>query len=1060
MRDIQTADYYELLETARQEGLSTSGTIEQLRTRLYTHYDLSSLAESQSRDQQETGSVTIRVLSAQQTRYETSENDDEELFILSGGVVIALDDTEEGQRHSIEADQVFFNRSRETITAQGNVTYSLIRGNDTETYRGEIVSFRMKNWSGAFAEGGTMRSRTIDSTELMFSYSGDFITRSSGDVVVMEDGTITSSESDPPNYRIKAGKIWVFAPGEWGLQNAVLYVGRIPLFYFPFYFNQGRDLFFSPALASFPVEGQAVFTTTYLYGDREEEDSPISVLQLAEAPDRTGRRRISGLFFDDEAGDDEDEHADRSLKIMADLYSNRGAFLALDGTFPEAGNFRNVVFWAGLGRTRDIFRYNNGYSHWYRAQDGIESVWHSSYLLGSEFPFRYGMQYSSALTFQRIRTNISFQHYSDPEFRREQSRRNESFQILQLITRPDPPDSTFSRLNNYNWSINNSLSYSPATRFINSISISSLNFRLDWHSREIASQLVDPRTAAMSNQVQNQIKHFFVPRLLEFPRIQSSISGRLISSDRAARPPSSPEEETSKPEATFPVEAPWESLPVPEPAENKAPLFQLPELQRHIPVPQQARQFQYTLDYTLRPDYRLEAYNHYAANTIPSETRFSPRYFDGRSTPNGSISQSLNMWQRVLGINNSLRFTASYRHVFAEHEEVETESERRSAILNNRLTINSTNDIQLRPLESLDIFRGSSIRHDFNTQAADFRIDPEQELDLDNPSYQWISEPFELDSISTHKLNSTLNVNILGRTQQATVNFQLPPLEKKTEYSLLLRYGFGWYSGSQTWKWEHQEDEEELIWKPMTFSNQLKTEKVFSLTQNGNYNIEEERLESLGFNLDLWSLKASLNYQYTTPYVLDMSIPAWVAEEEKAFIPTRGSINYSYSYDPLPFWKNRFRINSSLSTALVADFNRFTESSMNISFKTTMDLHKLFRLEVSSKSVHNTIFLYVPELARQAGLDPVSPVSDIAKGFRFWDRQEREESNFNLENFQLKGIYRMGDWDFTTEYTGRSSFSAADNEWSWTNNLSLELVWKPISELSTEINIDDDGMSY
>lgn len=497
-RDIETADYYELLTMARQEGLATTGTAAQLRSRLYSHYSLSPPAADEA-DPQDQG-VRIRVESAQETRFFEVAEVAQDMLILSGGVVLYLEEQSEGRRHRVQADRVVFNQSEEVITAQGNIIYSLERDNDVEEYRGETLTFRMQNWSGAFATGTTLRDRQIEDEQIEFSYTGEFITRSGSDVVVMEKGVITSSTADPPYYQIKADKIWIFAPGEWGLRHAVLYVGRVPLFYFPFYFNQGDEFFFSPGLASFPREGQAVYTTTYLYGQREEAESPVSVLQLAEAPDRSGRRRIEGLYYrdDDITEDDPEEDEGRMLKIMADLYSNLGGMLAVQGSYPSFGEVSNLNFFAGLGRTREIFPYAAGFSHWYEDidEEELRSVWHTPYLLGSPFPFRYAFNASGQMSLNRLRLNAEWAYHSDPAFRRQQSRRNEDFQVLHIVTSPDPPEPSFSEPRFLRWQLSGSMRLPTAAPYISTLELQSYSLRLDWTARTIPDDQLEPEVLA------------------------------------------------------------------------------------------------------------------------------------------------------------------------------------------------------------------------------------------------------------------------------------------------------------------------------------------------------------------------------------------------------------------------------------------------------------------------------------------------------------------------------------------------------------------------------------
>lgn len=1058
-RDIQTAGYYELLEIARQENISTSGTAVQLRARLYSHFGL---AAPQKPEDSEQG-VRIRVDSAQETRFFTEPERGDDMFQLSGGVVLYLDD-EDGRRHRVQADQVIFNQTQDLITAQGNVLYSLDRGTDTEEYRGETLTFRLEDWSGAFAQGTTTRERTIDDQQLPFSYTGEFITRSGVDVVVLDQGTITSSEADPPNYRIKADKIWIFAPGEWGLRHAVLYVGRVPLFYFPFYFNQGRDFFFSPALAQFPVQGQAVFTTTYLYGHGEEGDSPVSVLQLADEPDRTGRRAIDGLYYSDEdVAEDDSDAPERTLRIMADLYSNLGSFLAVDGNYSELWRFRNIDFFAGIGRTREIYTIDGSYTPWFPDGDELESVWHEPYFLGARFPFRYGFRYSGRLSLPRMNLNTRWEMHSDRYFRQDQSRRSENFQVLQIVTNPDPPEASQNQVNRYNWQLQSNINLPTAAPYINRFSISQLETRLDWQSQNIADERLDPRSTDSQLAGASPAKEFFVPRLIVLPRMRIAIAGNLVDTRRGAaiRDTEQFTGELNQGQGLFPLELPWPTENNDDPTGVDTGLFELPALRSSISQPAYIAPLRYSLSYSVSPiDADIEALNLVSDISHPDEIELNPRFWEGRLRVPVEFTQKLDVFNDYGIIQSTVRSDARYRQLWDKAEEFDWDNEKRNAIMNSHIKVTTFNSASVYPLRAVPDLGGSNLTYSFNTLYGEYSVDESVEDVLEDTRFKWESDPFNEDSIAQHSIKSELKYSLFTRTQVLSAERYLPPLLPRTTYGLGLNYGYGWYSGSQAWKLMYDEDEE-YEWSPVRFSNRLERSSRWFINQTGEYDIEEDQLTSLILNARTGYVSGRLQYSYTRPYTLSQDPLAWVREEDEVFILESGSIQTnSLQYAPDPFWKNRLRLTGNVSSTVTLDFQRFTQSRMSFDVSATIDLHEIFRLEFSSKSANEVLYAYFPTYAKQVGIDHRSPVEDIVNGFRFWDSDRRRESNFNISDLRVKAIYRMGDWDLNAEYSAKPVLGDDLLAWKWENRLAIELVWKPISELSTEVTIDDDGITY
>jgi hypothetical protein len=135
--------------------------------------------------------------------------------------------------------------------------------------------------------------RTVADKSLPFRYQGEAIRRSANDVVLMDSGSITSSLTEDPYYHIEARRIWVLRPGEWGLQNAVLYLGRFPVFWFPFYFQPGDDPVFRPYVGVLDVTGAASVHVPRALDGSGCETGPFSVV--------AGHRYLIGVVDLDDA---------------------------------------------------------------------------------------------------------------------------------------------------------------------------------------------------------------------------------------------------------------------------------------------------------------------------------------------------------------------------------------------------------------------------------------------------------------------------------------------------------------------------------------------------------------------------------------------------------------------------------------------------------------------------------------------------------------------------------------------------------------------------------------
>ncbi len=429
-RDIDTASFFQLADWLRQLGLSTKGDRRELMARLYEHYGLKPPVEKPP----ETTGRLISIESAGQSSYFRIEQADQRYLRLSGGVDLKMTDRKTGEVHEIEADEIVFNQTENILTARGNIRYTITRGTQKELFTGQGLTFRLDNWDGFFIDGTSYRTQQIEGKPFDFSYSGTYISRSKDNIVVLDGGVVTSSQADPPNYEIRAKRIWVLDQGEWGLQDALLYVGRIPVLYLPFFFKPGRQVIFHPALGFRSREGSYLQTTVYIIGQKQDTSSPLSFLQLGEGG-LNAPREPNGLFLqlkkNPAAGSQTTAASPASqpaaapgqapgpaataaapatstspasgqpgtaaapgqagaaqtpagaattgpaawiLKAMADVYTRLGALLALQGNFPGAAPGTNISFYAGLAGSRNLYSSGYGvvsaYSPFFETSDG------------------------------------------------------------------------------------------------------------------------------------------------------------------------------------------------------------------------------------------------------------------------------------------------------------------------------------------------------------------------------------------------------------------------------------------------------------------------------------------------------------------------------------------------------------------------------------------------------------------------------------------------------------------------------------------------------------------
>ncbi len=429
--ELQTDGYYELIAWARDLGLAETGGVPELRQRIAAALGLTLPPESAPKDR------TLTIDSAQQAGLITVEAPgDGKLLRLSGGLQVTLVDLAKKVTHVIVADELWYDQANEEMTARGQVVYTMIRDSSTDVFRGDSMTFRLSDSEGIFYNGASDRPRTVGTETMTFRYGGDAIRRSADDLVVLDSGTITSSLGKDPNYRILAKKIWVLAPGEWGLQDAVLYLGRIPVLYFPFFFQPGDDFFFNPVL-SFPGAGDrrgtSLQTTTYIWGHKKKK-------QLSPLVSSTGRFENAGVRQSDQRLVPGPRHsasqhgADQLDPQVSDrLLQQLGASDGIRRVTSGGRSLKTFTATGGIGVTRTVGSDGLPFSiNPFQAEldPWAQSQWNGSWLGSSRLPFRWGGQTSMDAGWG----SLGLEYYTDPLlFNDMTGNRSEDFSVFSLL---------------------------------------------------------------------------------------------------------------------------------------------------------------------------------------------------------------------------------------------------------------------------------------------------------------------------------------------------------------------------------------------------------------------------------------------------------------------------------------------------------------------------------------------------------------------------------------------------------------------------------------------------
>jgi LPS-assembly protein len=130
---------------------------------------------------------------------------------------------------TMKCEEAIYDLKEGKVEAKGGIT---LQDKETTIYGSQII-YDLRARQGIIENGSSF----IDP----WYCSGPKIERVSDKEIIVEDGYITSCELSPPHYLLKAKKIRVLLGEKISAYNVLMYVGKIPIFYFPFYWRSLRE---------------------------------------------------------------------------------------------------------------------------------------------------------------------------------------------------------------------------------------------------------------------------------------------------------------------------------------------------------------------------------------------------------------------------------------------------------------------------------------------------------------------------------------------------------------------------------------------------------------------------------------------------------------------------------------------------------------------------------------------------------------------------------------------------------------------------------------------------
>ncbi|MDR2097656.1 MAG: LPS-assembly protein LptD [Spirochaetaceae bacterium] len=1059
--EIKTSTLFELAEWCRGQGLSEGGSRDELANRLRDHFGLPRPDGSAAPDQK-----VVTIEAARTTEYFTLNAVDEEYARLSGGVKLNLSDGD--ARHSIKAWDIVFNRTRNIISATGDVEYIKEEGDKRETFKGESITINLDTWIGSFID--TISERSIAGSETAYRFAGQVISQTDKETTVLTKAHVTNAKTDEPYWSLDASKLWILPGSDWALFNGVLRVGEIPVLWMPFFFFPAGEMVIHPALGTRTREGTFFQTTTYIFGRPDsstiKQNSITQILGSGE-----GMEQVREGLFLRTTGRKDTNTDKRKISILADIYTNLGFYVGTEVSLPKLAFINNFSLSAGLAFTRTIFKSAGGAYVPYNIQQGGDwkEHWDKSYIFGVEVPFRYRFTTSPSVSGKYGSVSLSLPMYSDPFINHDVMDRSESIDWMEMLRQgaatPDTPDTSSTNQGSFEWnlSVKPQLSITSLAPYISSLSINSISSVYHFSYKN--------DTGIANAFPTSPQRIFYYPDKFTLYSISGGIGGTPLTWTSAVTI-AEKDKEVEDPLKKFgKLRSPW-GEEMEKTGESNTPSIQKPFL---LTVPALNHNFdigrnsglKITWDYNLTPtsaaelNYSAEDWETSNDINLSDIQSILMRVRTDGSTGIGISDPNNNMFSITGGLSGSMQWQ-DHTYINEEAEEYDTDdkiknekfADYRSTVWTTSWTHNTT----MNPLFWSPMLKTSNIQYSLGGLLARSNFD-EAASSVNSPSWEIIHGEWNKDNISKHDIAVNFGVSILDKMQSLHLDTELPPRDSNLNMNSTVN---AWISTTTVKTMIKNPFEAEPQYQPASFSETLTFKPGYTFSQYLVYDPAYSDWTNLSSTLTLSKFSATYSSSRTPGFTLD---PATGWKERPSadarLRPVSIGAGFSTAFKKENLLNKRLGFSLDPGIKLNLDLQRYTYSNLEFSLNFTLNVTKFLSLSMGTHSQNQEMYRYLsflPFFSEHSSEIPKDTSKtdnfflDLINSFRFDNEELRKSSGFKLKSFNFSATHHLGDWDARLTI-GMTPYREG-TEYKFDTRIAFLLQWLPISELKTELSYE------
>ena len=986
----------------------------------------------------------------------------DELIIFTGLVSISVSD--ETSVSTISADKIIHNKTRETLTAIGNVVYTRKIGSDEgESFKGDSLIFNIKKLEGVFVDGIISQAPAKKNQDPFRIHTG-LAGRNESGAIAFKDALLTTSKEEYPLWSIRASRLWILPGNEMAFFNGFLSVGVVPIMYFPFFYYPSDEMIFHPVFGFKNREGAFVQTTTYILGRKPapKSDEATSFSNFMQS-DTVKKQKLEGLFFkklDEPASDTGGSY----LKLIADAYSGLGYLAGLEGKFtPQKGYIKQIDFHGLLGfsytlypRDKILFsRYGEGYT---------KTKINEANLFGKIVPFRYSFSFNMSMTKSPFNVSILFPFISDPFFKSDFMGRSEDMNWFKYFLNKDKlaEAKETSSENFYSWKFDGSInpSFSVLKPWISYMSLESFSGKVNFESKENKSL-----TGANSKYAPD--RSFYYPKNI-LPELKAGLGGTIFSTSMLLKK----EHNQPKNDLTG-IKNPFNEELKPENEDKEAkeessafskdlfPLFKIAPIKTYY--------FLNLIDYDLTYKLNGSAFQDVTFNHKDWKKPFDIDWKDLYSNYyklNGQakLDSRLSYNKGFLNLSNSVELSGNYQKHSWHKNKIEQDKLQLNNYKLNVYTLKNTNTLKFSPFVSIDLFKPTFLEWSIS----EILIQNKFKGTVTKPEWENLKVKWDKEYIKTHSVSAGLGMDFKGYTQLVSSSINLSPLLQS--YSFSGSFAFPYGKLNMTTKLFEKENTaqnkppKKWFWDNFNTNLNLSFPYNISLNQSYVYNIEEKRSEKYAASFSWKYMSAVYAMSYDTPYEL---IPGtgWQALKDKKFIPRSLDINFSNSSKPLDIyaWKNRIKLMVSFDSSINFNLIRVTDSSFSFSPKLTFKIHEFLDISFSASSRNDVIARYFQDSLNLPIVIPgeKNMFKDLAYSFYFWDERMRRQSGFKLKSLNFDLTHYLKDWVMKFSYSIQPVLRETSGKkyYELKPTITFLVQWNPIGDVKIATKKEDKVFS-